>query len=465
MRPSRFAFAAFCREQSGAIAVIFAVTALALFGCIGLAVDYARGQSTQAALQQDLDTTILHVGKEVAANPGDADPQAVADIFFTALHRENHAVAPAKVAIESSTGGHVMGTATAKVQTRFMKLFGLRELNVKVTSEAEVGRHPVEFALVLDNTGSMSGSKLDTLKTASKSLIDTVFQSADAEQYIKVSIVPFANYVNVGQAQRSQSWLDVSSDTAKKSKVCQDEAEPILVPGSCVDQPYSVVIDGQTITGTTPVCQYTAGKISKKCNDVVSGKQWNGCVGSRPSPWDTIDDNYAVRVPGILDVSCPSEITPLTNQKAVASAAIDGMVATGDTYIPAGLMWGWATLSKLAPFDQGDDKAARPDLRKIMVLMTDGYNTLSTTAPYDGTHQGNDTTKSNALTAELCVNIKNAGIELYTVAFEVTDAKVKSILENCASEAANFHDASDATSLERAFEKIAADFYGLRLAR
>ena len=141
------------------------------------------------------------------------------------------------------------------------------------------------------------------------------------------------------------------------------------------------------------------------------------------------------------------------------------MSTTGNTYIPAGLMWGWATLSKNAPYDQAEDAINGQKVRKIMVLMTDGFNTLSPTVPHNGSHFGSDTAQSNTYTQELCSNIKAQKVTIYTVAFDVTDANIKSILESCASSPGNYFDASNASELQEAFEKIAADFSPLRLTR
>jgi Mg-chelatase subunit ChlD len=144
-------------------------------------------------------------------------------------------------------------------------------------------------------------------------------------------------------------------------------------------------------------------------------------------------------------------------------AKIDSMIAQDATYIPAGLMWGWAALTKSEPFTEAEDKVHGQPVRKIMVLMTDGFNTISSSVPYDGGHFAKDTAAANANTTQLCENVKGAGIELYTVAFALTDPTIKKILEDCASAGGKYYDAATGTDLEEAFKKIAADFSPLRL--
>ena len=458
-------FFRFSRDQSGGIAILFGISLFVMFAFSALAVDFARGQSTKGALQQDLDATLLYVGTEISKKPEGLDPQAMAQTYMDGLRREKQAQGAVLVTLIQPDAKSFVGNAVAQVPASLSGIFGIHNFEVNVQSEAQIGQQPVEFALVLDNTLSMDGPKLTALKAAASSLIDTVFQGINADQYVKASVVPFAEYVNVGQSHRNAPWMSVPPDTSTTVNVCQDVQQATVIPGSCHDVTYNYIQDGVPMTGTSNQCDYTYGPPVHQCSDVTTTTTWNGCAGSRDYPLNVKDENYTVKVPGIMDTWCPNEMTALSNQKDTVKAAIGAMAATGNTYIPAGLMWGWATLSIDAPYDEAENTKDGQKVRKIMVLMTDGFNTLSPTVPYAGTHWGNDTVKANTLTSELCANIKAAKIEIYTVAFEVTDATIKSVLENCASDASNFYDASDATALGLAFEKIAADFSPLRLTR
>jgi Mg-chelatase subunit ChlD len=455
----------FAANNSGSVAILFAISVTVVVGVAGLAIDFARGQSTKDALQQDLDATVMYVGAEALKRPQGVDVQALANTYFHGLNRGKLARGPVRLIISQPDAITFSGTAEATVPTALMKLFGFGSLSIKVSSESQIGQQPVEFALVLDNTMSMDGSKITALKSAATDLVDTVYRGVNADQYVKVSVVPFADYVNVGTSHRNNLWMSVPADTTSTQNVCQDVQEATVVPGSCHDVTYNYTQDGVPKTGTETQCSYTYGPPVNQCSNVTTTHTWHGCAGSRNYPWNTKDENYAIKVPGIMDVWCPNELTPLTNQVATVKTAISDMFPTGDTYIPAGLMWGWAALSKSAPYDQAEDVRNGQRVRKIMVLMTDGFNTLSPSVPYDGTHNGSDTAKANTYTAELCTNIKAAGIEIYSVAFAVTDLTVKGILENCASNSSNFYDASNEAALQTAFQKIAADFSPLKLTR
>ena len=95
-----------------------------------------------------------------------------------------------------------------------------------------------------------------------------------------------------------------------------------------------------------------------------------------------------------------------------------------------------------------------------MVLMTDGFNTHSPNYP---DHEGTDVTAANQITAQTCANIKATGIVMYTIAFQVTDPTIKSILANCASGSDKYFDAGSIGSMQSAFATIGAKLNAVRL--
>jgi Flp pilus assembly protein TadG len=465
MRRIKFCMSAFAGDQRGSVAILFALSIFVLLGCAGVAIDFARAHSSKTALQQDLDAAILFAANEKARQGDNFDEQSGAQKFMEGLRRQKQIVGDVVVEVTKIGDNKFRGNASAKIPSTILRVLGGQDLKVNVTAEAEIGENPLEIALVLDNTGSMEGAKLGALLTASKDLIDTAFEAPGADKNVKISVVPFAEYVNVGQANRNAPWLSVAADASSTQNVCQDVPPATVVPGSCKDVDVDYEDDGKQKQAKQNQCDYTYGPPVNQCSDITTATAWNGCVGSRAYPLNVQDGTYSTKVPGVMDVSCHGEITPLTNNKDTAKTAIDAMWASGNTYIPAGLMWGWATLSKDAPYDQGLDLVNGTKVRKIIVLMTDGQNTISPSGSPDGRHDGADTALANQYTTELCNNIKAENIEVYSVAFEVPDLTIKQILENCASAGNKYFDASNGSDLADAFAKIAADFAPLRLTR
>src|SRR5262245_45383020 len=81
----------------------------------------------------------------------------------------------------------------------FMQVLNTQSVDVTVSASAIRPQGKVEVALVLDQTGSMAGSKIANLKLAAKDLIDiVVWDNQTDDYYAKVAIVPYAAGVNVG---------------------------------------------------------------------------------------------------------------------------------------------------------------------------------------------------------------------------------------------------------------------------
>jgi hypothetical protein len=185
-----------------------------------------------------------------------------------------------------------------------------------------------------------------------------------------------------------------------------------------------------------------------------------------------------------------------------------------NTFIPGGMIWGLNSLAPDGPFRDGmpyDDQNQKP--RKVVVLMTDGANTLlynknngkaatsasklsaSERQPYvapttsgncgSGNDDKEDDTNGNAQgckkqgdavgtgtyaqtnedTLAICTNMKAEGTEIFTVAFMVEDEVAKSMLKGCATSHDHFYSASNAEVLSSAFSGIAGSLQVVRLAR
>jgi hypothetical protein len=201
---------------------------------------------------------------------------------------------------------------------------------------------------------------------------------------------------------------------------------------------------------------------------------------------------------------CPTPIVPLTSNDATIQTNIAAMRhwSGGGTNQAEGLAWGWRVLSPTAPFTEG--AAYGPGVRKVIVLMSDGENTnvgsdpvlMSDYSAYhhlglwseyaDGNPLGqlisgivrgilppqyrrsisssnNYVTYVNSREAALCTNIKNAGIEIYTVIFRETDQATEDLMRDCASSDAHFYRADNAQELAEAFDAIGTGIGQLRL--
>ncbi len=457
---SQFGLRAFARRNDGSVAMMFGLSMMGLMLAAGLSLDYARAFSVQTGLQADLDSALLGAASEMAQP---AQIQSKAQKYFNANWSSKHNVGSVTLTVTKVDNTHLRGVARAKVPTTLMKMAGFNEVDVEAVAEVEVAGNDIEMALVLDTTASMAGAKMDALKTNATMLIDEAFAAPNASQHVKISVVPFGQYVNIGMSNRNATWMNVPLDAQVPRQSCYDH-ENITSTSNCRMETTSGTNDGVPVTSQAEVCDHTYGPPVYSCDNWTEDQAWYGCTGSRNNPLDVSDTNWSTKAPGIMGIGCGSELLPLTNDASALTSKINSLTTSGDTYIPGGLFWGWTTLSKTAPFTQARDYGEIVDgkaVRKIMVLMTDGFNTLSPVYPH---HTGYDATLSNNLTSDLCNNIKGKDVELFTVAFQVKDVSVKDILETCATSQSHYFDADSPDALKQSFKAIAGSFTPLRLA-
>lgn len=467
----------FSKDIKGNFGIILALGVGVLALGVGVAVDTSGATKARQTLQASLDLALLAAAANASQGfmpeeqDGDNyDYDYAADVHeFMIANGYNPAMPAPTVKHENS---FLIAQASEVYVPTFGKLLGLKEMNLNVVSEVTLrGSAKVQIALVLDNTNSMnSGGKMTALKSGARDLVNAV---RDGGSQSEIAIIPFSKYVRIDTSHRGSPWLVVPTEY-DTDRTWQQATH---TGGTCelVDQEYNV--DGIIEIRPTTVCkdQITTYETQHR----VIESRWEGCVGVRNKPLDSLDGGFVTPVPALLntiptevtglhvDVKswCPRTITPLTNDYTKLHAEINELYGTGVTYIPAGLTWGHRVLSPIVPFDES---LSENPVRNIMVIMTDGKNTAEfrdTTEtrqnyeapPYIYRAEDDEAVPlADRLTTELCTQIKAQGTEIYTIAFQVTDAAARSIVQNCASSNKNAFVASDNTGLVRAFGHIAS---------
>ncbi|MBK5951353.1 hypothetical protein CCR93_18055, partial [Rhodobium orientis] len=203
----------FAVDTNGNFAVIFAACLLPLLLMIGMATDYTYASRVRNDLQVAVDAATLAATKAASAGETDlAELKRVADQSLRANFTGSEANDIETVVTFDSETGAVKVVATTKTKTAFMKLAHFDTLDVQVEAEAVAAGANAEVAMVLDVTGSMSGSKISNLKTAAKDLVDTLLEANGEDKGIKVSMVPYAYAVNIGQAAKGKVIAPAQTD-------------------------------------------------------------------------------------------------------------------------------------------------------------------------------------------------------------------------------------------------------------
>jgi Flp pilus assembly protein TadG len=447
----------FWKDKSGNFGVVTALLVVPLFACAGLAVDFSKAMVSKAELQSAADSAVLSA-VSMAKTSNETMKAELTKVFKGNLSPALAGSASVED-INISADNYITINAQSSIPLTLGAFFFKDSWQLKVAAQAVRSDYQkVEIAMVLDNTYSMTGQKLTNLKAAANALLDVFEKSKN--QNVRFALVPFSRYVNVGTANRNQLWLTVPDDYSTTKNTCTT-SKPVVSKSGCKTVTTTGTNDGVQTTSTREQCDsYTYGEPVTSCSDKTSTYTWTGCVGSRNSPLDVNDTEPTLRYTGLLNTSCGSAVVPLTTNYSTLRTAISKMVANNETYIPAGVLWGWNMLSPTQPFTEGEPKAT--GINKFLIIMTDGTNTLSPNKSNYMLHTGTDTAKADSLMTTVCSNAKNAGLTIYTVAVGVTGSTAEG-LATCANDSSKAFSIEDSAKLVEVFKKIAGQILTPRL--
>jgi hypothetical protein len=182
--------------------------------------------------------------------------------------------------------------------------------------------------------------------------------------------------------------------------------------------------------------------------------------------------------------ACPTGnvIVPLSTNMTTLNASINALQASGSTGGHVGIAWGWYLLSPsfssiLSPASQPgnyqDDEVV-----KIAVLMTDGeYNSSYCNGVISGvtstSGSGSRTDQINCAAPNghafdqaerLCDEMKEEGVIVYTVGFDIVDdQRARDLVNGCATDQSHVVMASNGNELIAAFQAIGTAIGHLRL--
>lgn len=493
----------FSRDQSGNLAMIFALSLLPLLGAAGAAVDLNRAFIVQQRLERALDAAGLAVGAAPATT--EAEMLATAQSFFDANYNDQEMGVPGELILTPGDGSVTLA-ATAELATAILGVVGFDKLTVG--SEITVVRESkaLEIAMVLDNTGSMAWSgKIGALRTAAEDLVTILFGDQDEPELLKMSLVPFVTAVNIKADSFDMGWMDVDGNSR---------------------------YHGTNFDSGGPNNHF-------ELFNGITNATWKGCVEMRPEPYDTLDTAPTSGNPDTLFVpyfwpdepdneddannnytkdrkrkgtheqrqkngrkyigrsvsvdetpssttgpnkSCARPLVPLTNSKSTLVDEVRAMEPwyNSGTNIAEGLAWGWRVLSPGAPFTEGKS-FNDPDVQKAVILLTDGNNEIvrqNTDNKSDYTSFGfvaqkrlgtdSISTARNRIdqkVADMCERIKDQGVRIYTITFQLNSPSLADIFRECATEPELYFNSPSNEQLRETFQTIAYDLSNLRLAK
>lgn len=485
----------FVSDRRGNVAMMFGLAAVPLAMMVGMGVDVTRQHTLRNSAQSSIDAAVL-----AAASSGEKTEAGMKRVFdeYLAANMTGDLARDYDAELEYDGGALVKASLNGQVDTFFGGLFGRQTADIAVEAAAERGSaDAVELVLVLDNTDSMNQTdaggqtRIAALKAAAAELVEAVKENEDAD--VKIGVVPYGEYVNVGKSNRGASWLRVlESDQLVPG---QDNGTYPATESYCVAYGPSKTVtwvenrDGYSIThtGTDTPCTAWGTRPHPQAGQKIPSSaaytikwRWEGCVYSRIGAMRLNDGSPMVPYYGIVEPDgqpdCMTEIQPLTDSKSATLGSITGMRTwvsgrVPQTYIPAGLLWGINVLSPSAPFTQAKPySSGNRSPRKIMVLMTDGENTMRFRQDllygvHETTGDGAELRKTNDDVTALCDYAKSKDIELYTVSLGVSGSDAVNMMRGCASKPDQFFNAADNAALRQAFRDIATSINRIKLVK
>ncbi|MEO8115649.1 MAG: TadE/TadG family type IV pilus assembly protein [Phenylobacterium sp.] len=437
------------RDERGVTAVLFAL-AFAILAPVALGVfDIYTASEQRGKLQDALDAAALYAARSSAQTDA-----AIDDLGDKAL-AANLQLAGGGTLTASDfhlVGNKIVASATVQLPA----LTPMLAANPLVSASSEVTRagYNLEVSLVLDTTGSMSGSRVTDLKAAANSLVDLVVSDAQAPYYSKVAIVPYSMGVNVGSyanAVRGTPTAGTGNNVAGFTSI------KFTAQDGTLNQTFNV---SNCVSERTGLDAYTDASPSLVTPATLLGYNYpapgNGCIAAA--------------------------MMPMSSDKVALHAKIGTLAAGGSTAGHVGIAWGWYLVSPnwgfLFPAASRPAAYGTDHLLKVVVLMTDGaYNSSyckgviaqSSTSGSGSTSNHINCNAPNgsayAQSAQLCTAMKARGVIVYTVGFDLgSDPNATTLVNNCATDAQHVYLPATGASLQTAFQAIGADLNRLRIS-
>ena len=563
-------------DATGNVLPMMAAALIPTMAMIGGGIDFGRVYLAESKMQGAVDAAALSAVRTKQINSTTAAENTALRYLnanfptgYLGAATQNPAISVTDVDDVITANVSVTGT----VQTSLLRVIGITTLPFSVNAVAEASDElptSVEALLVLDNTGSMRGSRMTNLKRASRDFVDVIYGNDETRDGFAVGILPYNTMVNVGHLVRAHSssmvisrpgFTNVDRNEALGWKGClfadqtvqniSNDPDTVDVgayditdnmPGDAgssmpafdpfiyppirvesfqdVDNRYSAPSFGRVIqllaipTVRTAlvrlhgndICSDPSYRTARSCaqpNSVIhpglipdgdeyrearfySHKSGEGTNASPNNQWGP-SPNY----------QCPAEALPLSY-----SATRSGLRSyinnenealrpgTGTFHNPA-MTWAYRLISRDDVFPR-NRPADRP-VKRVVIFMTDGNfdsrddgrparaggGTVLDTAytayrSYEDRVIINSTSRNDTIEhlsrrfAKTCEAMKDSGIEIYTIAFELNNnsegQRTREMFRTCATDRnTHFFAAANGADLRNAFVTIAAELIDLRL--
>ena len=402
-------------NAEGQVTILFALASVPMLIGAGAAIDYVRAYNVRTEMQAAVDGAALAAA--VAQDLSTKERQTLAISYFKSNFSEAQ-----KIDVTLSvkvTAKSVDASASYSLPMSLMSLAGIKTSEITVNSEVQrMGESWAEVVLVLDYSGSMrDNDKYIRMSKAASDMVTSLSTSIGIDK-LKVGLVPFSAMVSTSMPAK---YVSQTASGATWTGCTQDR-----------NYPYNTTVD-------TP-----------KVSDTAT--QWGYIETSNQTSGDRSCPYYAQKKLTIL---------PLTADVDAVKSQLSVMQPLGHTNISLGAEFGWNLLDPAQPFTEGAAYANKKN-HKYLILLTDGMQTT----PEWGSGGSRSVANAQANLATLCDGMAKAGITVFSVAYDVTDPAITTLLKKCGGDHYYEPDVSE-SNITQVFTDITKEIgkQTIRLAR
>lgn len=442
-------------DTQGGVAVTFSLMLVALCLFVGAAVDLGRWLQARHQTLAAMDAAVLAGGRMLQLNDKDVEgARETAQRYYQENVKGRTPVVEDTIsfdAVDDNTAFAAKGNAY--LETAFLSFAHIPKLPLLDTSAAKYSKavlraggtsnDAVEISMMLDVTGSMSGSKIKDLKTAATDLVNIVISDSTNANPVRVAMVPFSDGVRLPSSANSKARGTPKSSVKLSYKSGKSTVSVTYYPTECV-------VERTGSNKYTDAAPGTGKYVMTLFNNDGSGGKSGKC-----------------------SLSKNDEVVPLTSDKALLKTRIANLDLAGMTAGQIGTAWAWYTLSPNWNTLWSASAAASgygTGTRKIAILMTDGeYNTqydsngVSTSLSGSGSAANGD---SATQARSVCTAMKAKGITVYTVGFALgKNSAAIATLNHCATDPSMAYTPESGSELQQAFRDIALKISQLYLTQ
>ncbi len=257
------------RDQRGNMMFLTAAAVVPIIGIVGSGVDIGRAYMAELRLQQACDAGVLAGRRAMSGGTYTNYAKGEANKMFN-FNYPNDRYSSSNVTFTSVASGTstVNGTASARLPTALMQIFGYDKFDLAVNCSAKLEISNADIMLVLDVTGSMATTnsgdtvnRITALKNATMSFFDTLTTAEAGDGRLRFGVVPYSSSANVGAIlyAKNPAWLANSVTVTSRTGQFNNWGTGTTTTGTASNGSASQVINWAD-TGTT-----ISGKNSSTC--------------------------------------------------------------------------------------------------------------------------------------------------------------------------------------------------------